>query len=234
MGDIKPIETYYNGYRFRSRLEARWAVFFDALGVKYEYEPEGYTLSDGQSYLPDFYLRSLNIYVEVKHVDAFEIKHEDETHVSFDNKKYGLFMHDFTEKEHGVWFVFGDPYDALLFEHGGNGSNELFCKSECINKALRMSECVHNGNKEDPSKCTFGSQLASGHLLAISNEYVIWANDQFVPLAAKAIPYILFEDEDNKKLQNELKEVVLNTINACKKPVKLVLNTAKKEVCKWE
>lgn len=25
---IKPIETIYNGYHFRSRLEARWAVFF--------------------------------------------------------------------------------------------------------------------------------------------------------------------------------------------------------------
>ena len=51
---IKPIETYYNGYRFRSRLEARWAVFFDALGVKYEYEPEGFDLGDGLYYLPDF------------------------------------------------------------------------------------------------------------------------------------------------------------------------------------
>ena len=29
MSDIKAIETYYKGYRFRSRLEARWAVFFD-------------------------------------------------------------------------------------------------------------------------------------------------------------------------------------------------------------
>ena len=38
--DIKPIETVYNGYRFRSRLEARWAVFFDAAGIEYEYEPE--------------------------------------------------------------------------------------------------------------------------------------------------------------------------------------------------
>ncbi len=52
--EIKPIETYYNGYRFRSRLEARWAVFFDALGVKYEYEPEGFVLPDGSCYLPDF------------------------------------------------------------------------------------------------------------------------------------------------------------------------------------
>ena len=51
---IKAIETRYKGYRFRSRLEARWAVFFDALGLEWEYEPEGYELSDGSWYLPDF------------------------------------------------------------------------------------------------------------------------------------------------------------------------------------
>lgn len=54
MAEIKAIETFYNGYRFRSRLEARWAVFFDALGVKYEYEPEGFQLPSGDYYLPDF------------------------------------------------------------------------------------------------------------------------------------------------------------------------------------
>lgn len=54
MSDIKAIETYYKGYRFRSRLEARWAVFFDALGVEYEYEPEGFELPSGKMYLPDF------------------------------------------------------------------------------------------------------------------------------------------------------------------------------------
>ena len=42
MAEIKAIETIYNGYRFRSRLEARWAVFFDEIGIKYEYEKEGY------------------------------------------------------------------------------------------------------------------------------------------------------------------------------------------------
>ena len=63
---IKPIETLYNGMRFRSRLEARWAVFFDAIGMKYEYEPEGYALKDGTAYLPDFYLPSEDMFVEVK------------------------------------------------------------------------------------------------------------------------------------------------------------------------
>ena len=54
--EIKAIETVYNGYRFRSRLEARWAVFFDAAGIKYEYEPEGFETNEGTKYLPDFYL----------------------------------------------------------------------------------------------------------------------------------------------------------------------------------
>lgn len=64
--EIKPIETIYRGYRFRSRLEARWAVFFDSLGVKYEYEPEGFKLPDGSMYLPDFYLPRFEIFIEIK------------------------------------------------------------------------------------------------------------------------------------------------------------------------
>ena len=63
--DIKPIETSYNGYRFRSRLEARWAVFFHGLGLEYQYEPEGYQM-DAIQYLPDFYVPSLNRWFEIK------------------------------------------------------------------------------------------------------------------------------------------------------------------------
>jgi len=65
MKTVKAIETQYRGYRFRSRLEARWAVFFDVLGLKWEYEKEGYKLSTGW-YLPDFWLSDLWLYVEVK------------------------------------------------------------------------------------------------------------------------------------------------------------------------
>lgn len=63
---MKPIETYYKGYRFRSRLEARWAVFFDAAGFKYRYETEGFVLSDGTYYIPDFWLPEQRLWVEVK------------------------------------------------------------------------------------------------------------------------------------------------------------------------
>jgi hypothetical protein len=62
---IKAIETVYRGYRFRSRLEARWAVFFDAAGIKWEYEVQGFEIN-GRRYLPDFWLPRLKTYVEVK------------------------------------------------------------------------------------------------------------------------------------------------------------------------
>jgi hypothetical protein len=73
--DIGAIETVWDEYRFRSRLEARWAVFFKAARIRYIYEPECFRLSCGDLYLPDFYLPEVNmrttedkggIYVEVK------------------------------------------------------------------------------------------------------------------------------------------------------------------------
>ncbi len=53
--NITAIETEYGGIKFRSRLEARWAVFFDTLGWRWTYEPEGFQLPSGW-YLPDFYV----------------------------------------------------------------------------------------------------------------------------------------------------------------------------------
>lgn len=66
MSSIKPIETKYKGFRFRSRLEARWAVYFDAMRIPWEYEPEGFDLGDLGWYLPDFHLYEKNIFAEVK------------------------------------------------------------------------------------------------------------------------------------------------------------------------
>lgn len=63
---IKAIETSYKNYKFRSRLEARWAMFFDTLGVRWEYEKEGYFVPGHGRYLPDFWLPDLNLWYEVK------------------------------------------------------------------------------------------------------------------------------------------------------------------------
>lgn len=60
------IETRYKGYRFRSRLEARWAVYFDALSMKWDYEKEGFDLGSAGYYLPDFWLPEASTWAEVK------------------------------------------------------------------------------------------------------------------------------------------------------------------------
>lgn len=62
---MKSIPTEFNGITFRSRTEARWAIFMRNLGVKYDYEAEGYDL-DGLHYLPDFWLPDLKAFLEIK------------------------------------------------------------------------------------------------------------------------------------------------------------------------
>jgi hypothetical protein len=62
---IQAIPTHYDGIKFRSRAEARWAVFFKTLGIKYHYEPEGFVLPSGP-YLPDFHIPHLDCYIEIK------------------------------------------------------------------------------------------------------------------------------------------------------------------------
>lgn len=64
VGAAQPLPTTYRGCRFRSRLEARWAVFFDHMGIGWQYEPQGYLIG-GRPYLPDFLLEC-GTWVEVK------------------------------------------------------------------------------------------------------------------------------------------------------------------------
>ncbi|MEP7194596.1 MAG: hypothetical protein ABI903_17245 [Actinomycetota bacterium] len=77
---IKAIETRYAGCRFRSRLEARYAVLFDTLGITWQYEPQGFKVggvngSPERYYLPDFYLPNPGIWVEVKgSEDALDVE----------------------------------------------------------------------------------------------------------------------------------------------------------------
>lgn len=102
---IRPIETTYNGIRFRSRLEARWAIFMDALSIKWEYEPEGFT--DGNlSYLPDFWLPELKCYFEVKPNSP-----SDE-----EGRKANLV----TDSGKDLYFAIGRPMRREDTSHGGS------------------------------------------------------------------------------------------------------------------
>ncbi len=60
MSTIAAIPTMYRGVQFRSRLEARWAAYFDLTAFKWAYEP-----LDLKGYIPDFLIEG-EILVEVK------------------------------------------------------------------------------------------------------------------------------------------------------------------------
>jgi hypothetical protein len=66
--DIKAIPTVYGARQFRSRLEAKWASFFDLCGWQFEYEP-----FDLGEWSPDFLLLGeTKVLVEVKPITAFD------------------------------------------------------------------------------------------------------------------------------------------------------------------
>lgn len=113
---IQAIRTKYNNIYFRSRLEARWAVFMDELGVKWIYEPEGFT--DGKiCYLPDFYLPELNTYLEIKPITPLK---EEEEKCELLTKITGC----------PVVCMFGQPIDYLREDTNGGFLYNYFSHSE--------------------------------------------------------------------------------------------------------
>jgi hypothetical protein len=127
------IPTIYNRVRYRSRLEARWAIMFDWLGWKHQYEP-----IDGHGYIPDFILpdRERPLIVEVKPVNRLE-EYWDPV------SKMLLGMPDWK----GDFLVLGtEPY--LTCEHGRCHSLGLYIYYDYSNpekfRAADRAWIVHN------------------------------------------------------------------------------------------
>lgn len=104
--EMKAIETRYKGYRFRSRTEARWAVFFDALQLPWKYEPEGFELGDGLRYLPDFVVT----YPDCGDV-WFEVKGDPRSMDQRDWQKLLLFS-----KRNRIYLLDGQPASRMYLE----------------------------------------------------------------------------------------------------------------------
>lgn len=156
---IKPIETRYKGYRFRSRLEARWAVFFDALGVKWEYEKEGYDLGDAGWYLPDFWLPDFDCFVEVK--------------PDIPTKEQGRILASFACGVKPVLAVCGIPGGNNFFycqEGSSNSGGEL-----CIFDKVLIGYC-HNCNKWVLDFGDWAEAYDNGNMTLLDGERELWKN----------------------------------------------------------
>jgi primase-like protein len=138
---IKPIETHYAGYRFRSRLEARFAVILDAKGLHWEYEPEGFETPWGR-YLPDFRVEltpGASCWLEIK-PEVYTVTAEDMGRWHSLTRSSGALLvvacgldtmtiviapgHTYSHRGHPGYFT-DDDIDAgraARFEHGEHGT----------------------------------------------------------------------------------------------------------------
>lgn len=108
---MQAIETIYKGYRMRSRLEARWGIFFDALDIKWEYEKEGFKLREGIQYLPDFWLPELKYWIEIKGQDPTPEEEE----------KCSKFGEQISQEENLFLFVGSIELPPDEYNHGTRG-----------------------------------------------------------------------------------------------------------------
>jgi hypothetical protein len=123
---MKALNTLYAGSYFRSRTEARWAVYFDLIGVEWEYEKEGYDLGDGVKYLPDFWFPKHKMYGEVKATnDLTDVEVDKAKRLSLQSKREVVILSGPPHcgvctvfNEHGE--SFGVPFADELFGKYGS------------------------------------------------------------------------------------------------------------------
>lgn len=114
MSKLYAIETFYNKCRFRSRLEARWAVFFDSLGIQWDYEKEGFELPTDR-YLPDFFLPKQQCWIEIKGTEPNGIE-------------LALLRELVDATEFDAFLFSGKPNDAKCWAALWDGSESFFAE----------------------------------------------------------------------------------------------------------
>jgi len=131
---MQAIETNYKGYRFRSRLEARWAVIFDWCQWQWDYEPQGYTLKNGINYLPDFYLPNCKatlyqhtgkvpsgVWVEIKGGNASSSERRKMMLLSQESKRPGIIFCgvNYTDRSYLYTAKHGDEVEMEVLDMHG-------------------------------------------------------------------------------------------------------------------
>jgi hypothetical protein len=131
--EIKALPTYYKGVKFKSRLEARWAVYFDYMGISWQYEPQGFDLGDGIRYLPDFLLNGY-VWAEVKAG-------------SFDEQELEKCRRLTSQSKQDCLLLSGPP-DAKIYEVLVNGIYDLidgvWVKQDWVTQYCTVAYFKHN------------------------------------------------------------------------------------------
>jgi hypothetical protein len=164
---MQAIETSYKGYRFRSRTEARWAVFLDAIQIKWSYEQQGFDLS-GIPYLPDFWIEDWQAWIEIKgpeptpqELDKCRLLSEasgkrvlliyGEPWIDGDKPKYNVVLFSATaENRH--------ESNDWEFGEGRRNSREIWLVSESYG-AFALNPIPHAGDHKYPLSGSYAHQI---------------------------------------------------------------------------
>jgi len=105
---MNSLETKYGGRYYRSRLESRWAVLFDAMGAEVDYESRSFDVA-GIWYTPDFYLDKLHMDIEIKPQVLNEANLARVMHMvkNWEGSNYAVICGDPVAGEHSVMVVCG-------------------------------------------------------------------------------------------------------------------------------
>lgn len=130
----RSLESFYAGCRFRSRLEARWAYYFDLIGLAWQYEPEAYALPQG-NYCPDFLCGGIDpFFIEVKptfnEFDDVRPKLIGLAHYT----KRAVFCVVGPPSLDPQWCAFSDGRQSGMQPGGGGLSHAVFCKYAFMGK----------------------------------------------------------------------------------------------------
>lgn len=129
---IQAIPTSYDGHKFRSRLEARWALFFNLIGIPWEYEREAFSLvvnDKPTGYTPDFWLPAQQTWFEVKPEAG-----------SFDEDGLTLILKKsfaFARQSQSLHVAFGAPRDGWIWRCEVDRPND----EDCLVSWARCAKC---------------------------------------------------------------------------------------------
>ena len=142
---FKVIETKYNGYLMRSRLEARWGTFFDYLSINYYYEYEGFEL-EGQRYLPDFWLPQQDCFIEVKGKEPTEDEKNKAKLLSlYTGKNVHIFYGEIKlpdTRNNSISYIAPKQWKCLSSEMiGGNSTQLVHTPPDLLALKQKMEDC---------------------------------------------------------------------------------------------
>jgi predicted nuclease of restriction endonuclease-like RecB superfamily len=113
--NYSPKPCKVNGIQYRSRLEARWAVFFDFMGWEFEYEPCEFDL---KGWMPDFYISSMDLLVDVKPLGMWDDKFINKLKVHSKEFNCAIFTESLVslDREYFIGKVFNKKESPILLD----------------------------------------------------------------------------------------------------------------------